>query len=246
MRSEDAEVVRNMADAKKLHEASEKLISLLRRVEINGRELLFEKIPSFFGKTEADEACAKVVELICNVWKMRLFRIKKQTAAKCLALWGAAPDENIGACLTQWYQKLGENIKKNIFTAKTTAFQTALNRMAGLSGEEAIAILGREITGLYMEDWLPETAQNFLEDMKNVKEELERSAPDNAETEGQKKVIFTDAQGKLVERSFRQEEDGVGVFLKNAIREAIEEFGDSMDTSQKVAVLVETLEEVLK
>ena len=246
MRSEDAEVVRNMADAKKLHEASEKLISLLRRVEINGRELLFEKIPSFFGKTEADEACAKAVELICNVWKMRLFRIKKQTAAKCLALWGAAPDENIGACLTQWYQKLGENIKKNIFTAKTTAFQTALNRMAGLSGEEAIAILGREITGLYMEDWLPETAQNFLEDMKNVKEELERSAPDNAETEGQKKVIFTDAQGKLVERSFRQEEDGVGVFLKNAIREAIEEFGDSMDTSQKVAVLVETLEEVLK
>lgn len=233
-------------NGQQLHEVSVKLMGLLRRMEVNARELLFERIPGWLGKKQADVSCAFAVECICRVWQMRVDYICKSLEDRCLMLWGGRPGENLAAYLSGWYRNLDRGIEQAVFTSRTAAFQKCLKHMETGPGEELICALGRDMTGIYIEDWMPETQEEFLTALKNAKEEMEKVSSQNGEAGNRKKVMFTDAEGRLVERSFEPEEEGIGMFLKNAIQEAMEEFGDSMDTGQKVAVLVEVLEEITK
>ena len=41
------------------------------------------------------------------------------------------------------------------------------------------------------------------------------------------------------------EDDSTGYFLKNAIKDALDEFGDSLETNAKVAVLAQVLAELV-
>lgn len=242
----NSEMAWKETDIKILQLTAEKLMPLLRRVELNAREILFEKIPHLLNRDQGDMACAQAVEVIYRVWQSKLTHIKESLADQVLALWNGSHGENLGAYLSDWYRRQGDTVTKRIFSTKTMAFRKCMDSVAGRANEEVIASLARGVTGIYIEDWTSDTELEFLKSVRNAQSEIEQVSLQGKDSIGQKKVIFTDGDGKLVERSFQAEESGIGVFLKNAIREAMEEFGDSMDTGQKVAVLVETLEEILK
>ena len=52
--------------------------------------------------------------------------------------------------------------------------------------------------------------------------------------------------GKKVKKFYEAEDDSTSYFLKNAMEEAMEEFGDSLEVNQKVAVLVQMIEKLTK
>ena len=66
--------------------------------------------------------------------------------------------------------------------------------------------------------------------------------------EGKHRIIFTNSQGKEIERHFEPEEDedGNGQFFQNEIESALEEFGDSLETNQKVSIMVKMIEKLLE
>ena len=50
----------------------------------------------------------------------------------------------------------------------------------------------------------------------------------------------------MLERSYEDiEDDSTSYFLKNAIKDALDEFGDSLETNEKVAVLARVLAELV-
>lgn len=61
------------------------------------------------------------------------------------------------------------------------------------------------------------------------------------------KIRFQLKQGKVQsERFFEPDsDDSTSYFLQNAIEDALEEFGDTLELNQKVSVLVKALEELL-
>jgi len=59
-------------------------------------------------------------------------------------------------------------------------------------------------------------------------------------------IILKGEGGSLLERSYADvEDDSTGYFLKNAIKDALDEFGDSLETNAKVAVLAQVLAELV-
>ena len=64
---------------------------------------------------------------------------------------------------------------------------------------------------------------------------------------GEYSFTFKDSTGEIVERNYDfVEDDSTSYFLKNAIESALDDFGDSLETNQKVAVLVQTIEQLIK
>ena len=59
-------------------------------------------------------------------------------------------------------------------------------------------------------------------------------------------IEFTGSDGKKVKKFYESEDDSTSYFLKNAMEEAMEEFGDSLEVNQKVAVLVQMIEKLTK
>ena len=246
MRGENAgqEKCWQKADAEKLYEASEMLMTVLRKLDINCRELLFEKIPLFLNRSGADKMCAWAVELVFTAWSGRLQDIKSRLAGECLRVWGGREGESLPAYLKDWYEKQRDTVQNMVLSAKSVALWACLEDINGYDAGKTAAELAFAVTDIHIEDWSQETAADFAKALISAKEEIEFSAA--AERQNVKKVVFTGREGSLVERYFQADETGIGHFLKNAIYEALEEFGDSMEPAQKAAVLVEALEDLLK
>jgi hypothetical protein len=64
--------------------------------------------------------------------------------------------------------------------------------------------------------------------------------------ENQQKLIFTNSEGIKVEKYFSvEEQDGTSLFLQNEIESTMEEFGDSLETNQKISVMLRMIEKLL-
>ena len=82
--------------------------------------------------------------------------------------------------------------------------------------------------------------------LQNIKEELMQL--ENDSEEGMQKLVFTNRMGQEVVKHLRmeQEDDGISEYLQNEIESALEEFGDSMETNQKITVMVRMIEKLLE
>ena len=67
----------------------------------------------------------------------------------------------------------------------------------------------------------------------------------NSQQEGENKISIKTGES-TIERFFEPDsDDSTSYFLQNAIEDALEEFGDTLELNQKVSVLVKALEELL-
>lgn len=233
-------------DAQKLYQAALRLMTQLKRLDVNVHELLFDRIPEFLGREHGDEACAQAVEIIFLFWQRELSLLQRELADKCLLLWKEQQGESLSGCLNAWYQDKRNRAERSVLGEKARGLCRCVEHMAGCSNEDAASRLAKAVSGIYMEDWSPDTEADFLRDIAAAREEIEGCVSGEETAWKGKKFAFTDEEGHMVERYFQPEETGIGDFLKNAIREAMDEFGGSMETGQKVAVLVEMLEELVK
>ena len=93
-----------------------------------------------------------------------------------------------------------------------------------------------------MEDWRDETVVYFKEKLEEIVGRIVDNQDDEKLTG--KEVIFTGADGNIVKKYYGEITDGSAGFLENSIREAIEEFGDSISNEQKIAVMMKVIEEM--
>ena len=110
---------------------------------------------------------------------------------------------------------------------------------------EMVSQLSKIVLDIYMEDWRDDIPEIFQRELKRMKEEIEHLS-ENTEDRQKNMIILRDAYGHDIKRSYTADlEDTTSGFLKNMIDEAIEEFGETLELNQKVAVLVEVLQRLL-
>ena len=98
-----------------------------------------------------------------------------------------------------------------------------------------------------MEDWQDTSLEEFKKMLHETRQEIETIGQNDSTHTGRQHLVFTNHQGEKIERFYEDtEDDSTSYFLKNAILDALEEFGDSLETNQKVAVLVQTLEKLIQ
>lgn len=101
------------------------------------------------------------------------------------------------------------------------------------------------ITGIYINDWKNDSYERFVEELTYVKNTIQSIKESEQSTEGENKISIKTGES-TIERFFEPDsDDSTSYFLQNAIEDALEEFGDTLELNQKVSVLVKALEELL-
>ena len=78
-----------------------------------------------------------------------------------------------------------------------------------------------------------------------VKNTIQSIKESEQSTEGENKISIKTGES-TIERFFEPDsDDSTSYFFQNAIEDALEEFGDTLELNQKVSVLVKALEELL-
>lgn len=218
----------------------------LKRAEINPRELLFDRFPQEIADGDYPVAAERIV--ICkNLLDGKLDKLEITLAGCVKQTFGAKPDESLKACLLDWYQKQSVSAKNYIMSTVGSNFMKYVGSLQTNNESEIAARISKIILDVYVEDWRDDTLELFETELCKVREQIEHIKDQGADTEKQSRIILKDAKGNEIERYYEADtENSTSMYLKNVMSEALEEFGDTLEMNQKVAVLVEMLEELLQ
>lgn len=227
-------------------EAVRGIRNLLKRAEVNPHELLFEKIPSVLGTTRYEDTTDQLTK-VRNLMNGKLAELSQTVAQKMKKSFGAKEHESLQAILNDWYRKQSGAAKTYILTTTVSRFMSYLENLSTNDEEVIVSDLTKIVMDMYLEDWNDLTVEAFEKEWKAVKDEIEQISDTTEEAQGKSRIILKDAQGNEMERCFEADiTDSTSNYLKNAIEDALEEFGDTLEMNQKVAVLVQTLENLLQ
>ena len=104
----------------------------------------------------------------------------------------------------------------------------------------------RIVTDMYVEDWNDTSIVQFQEELHQIRIEIENIQDASAATDSKSRFILQDAEGNEVMKYFDAEiTDSTSIYLQNMIEEALDDFGDTLEMNQKVAVLVQAIRKLL-
>ena len=99
---------------------------------------------------------------------------------------------------------------------------------------------------MYVEDWNDTSIVQFQEELHQIRIEIENIQDASAATDSKSRFILQDAEGNEVMKYFDAEiTDSTSIYLQNMIEEALDDFGDTREMNQKVAVLVQANRKLL-
>ncbi len=222
------------------------LRNLLRKAEVNPRELLFERLPECFpgyGYDETIEGLSHAMKLL----EERRDRLNQEMAVRIKKEFGAKEENSLKGCLTEWYDRCGRMAKNHVLTASIQAF---LNYIESIATNDEIMIterIAKIVSDLYLDDWNDSTSEQFATELHAIREEVELMGTKETELAAGNCIILKGADGSEMQRFYDADtSDSTSLYFKNMLEEAIEDFGSTLEVNQKVAILVQTLEGLLK
>ena len=229
-------------------EKIKKFRKIFKGIELNPREVLFEKIPeAIYGNIDdnAYEKCTQEVLKIKKCMSENLYFTKIKTATDIKKIFGEKANDSLGECLKTWYVEQSEKAKSHIFSENITGFMTYIGQLKTNDELEIVSRVCKIISGIYINDWKNDSFEQFMDELVRVKASVEAVKENNESGSGENR-IYIENGGNKVERFYEtDDDDSTSYFLQNAIEEALEEFGDTLELNQKVSVLAKALEDLL-
>ena len=174
-----------------------------------------------------------------------LYFTKIKTATDIKKIFGEKANDSLGECLKTWYVEQSEKAKSHIFSENITGFMTYIGQLKTNDELEIVSRVCKIISGIYINDWKNDSFEQFMDELVRVKASVEAVKENNESGSGDNR-IYIENGGNKVERFYEtDDDDSTSYFLQNAIEEALEEFGDTLELNQKVSVLAKALEDLL-
>ncbi len=223
---------------------------VIKRAEINPRELLFDRFPEMFLTEEkcADrgvyEEVLKRLEHAKELLDGRIDVLRRRAAKDAKAVFGVCGDGSLKARLEEWEQSL--TVRKYVLGTAEERLLKYIGSLKTYDETEIAARLSKIVLDVYIEDWRDDTPEAFLEELSAVRARIQEAGARTAEAAGCRSVLLRDADGREIEKYFDADTtDTTSRYLKNVMAEAMEDFGEALAPGQKAAVLAELLEEIL-
>lgn len=228
--------------------AAKDLCQYLLRNEVNPREFVYEVIPKLCH-TENYGKCVAVMKKVKETIEQQLEDLIQRIMTVTKEAFGGTDKDSLGALLKDWYNFLRTEAFERVYASYETTFIKIVRDISVMKGDMITdyAIVNRfakVLTDIYIEDWKEDTFYYYQQQLHAV-----ITAFTERETEGfegKREVSFTDGNGEQIHKYFDSDIDGSAEFLQNEILSVMEEFGESVETEQKVAVLMNMIEELLK
>lgn len=213
------------------------------KTERNPREILLDKLPKAFDVKDNGELLPLLAHLKQEM-DSYLSMLKENVVAVTREVFGFGATDDLLKSLKVW--SMDKSKAEYVHTHQISRFLAGIDRMENHDEQIIADELSRLTLDLFIEDWKENGLEQYRENIMHIKEEVEKIG-EKESREDLQKIVFTNQMGRKIERHFQmEEEDGTSLFLQNEIESALEEYGDSLETNQKISVMVRMIEKLIE
>jgi hypothetical protein len=210
---------------------------------VNPREILFDSIPELLSENRDYDQCAKNIKRVRNI--LDNYKDLEMERAVSAAEEGLGLD-SLASGLINWYRNKSDAVKKYINSSRVSQMMNYLSELTTYDNKLVASDLSKILIDLYIEDWRDDSLDMFIEALTEAINTVDNIGSESDSNLGEYTFMIKDSSGDIIERNYDFADDSTSYFLKNAIESALDDFGDSLETNQKVAVLVQTIEQLIK
>lgn len=212
---------------------------------LNPRELIFEQIPNMCKAEGLERTVEKVKRIKRDI--DRHLHLEKQVASLSLReTFGFEKDANLRQSLLSWYDSQGGGAKTSILNSRAHSLMAYIKNIQTNDEDEIIGRIAKAVTDLFIEDWNDSMQAVFQKELQAVREEIEVVNEQNYEGKNKLSFVLGDGTMKMCTYDFDLDNISTSAFyFKNTIEAALEE-NESMETNEKLGVLMNIIAKLLE
>lgn len=220
--------------------------SMIQRADINPYELVLKNIPSLFGKEGDLKSVIREIETVKQLLENYLDIEIIETLKRTKNIFGGNETDDAASLLDAWYTDQSQMSKDGLFSNQVSGLMNYISSLNTYDDNVVIKKMAKIVTDIHIENWNDNSIVEFTEELQKIKNEVENIHDEELSKPAKNKLLFVDSNSKEVIRYYDNVSENVGYLLRNTISEALDEFGETISINDKIAVLVEMLEKVLK
>lgn len=240
-----ANISRNISCDEVKADRLRKLCMMLRRQDYNPHDFIFVELPGGIGVSKGNYAeTINVLEDLKEYLDSYLDRVAAEAASFIKKRCGADDKDGLRAVLENYYAGHAKKLDGVILKRRTQSIVGYITGLSTYDESEIVSGLSKLVTDIFIDDWRDGMLENFKRGWEEFCDEVES---EHAKMSSGIEGLFMNghSQSLLSGGDVDMDNNSTTYFLKNAIKEAIDEFGDSLETKEKVAVLARVLAELV-
>lgn len=223
-------------------------IDLFRRClsgSINPREALFDQFPKIFGETSLP-ATLREIRKVKAVLDQHIHELKLKAVDVIRNNLSLSKEDDLHQGIKAWYTGLPEVIKNSVLTADSQRLLLCLKNLDETNPEDIAEKTSKEVTGFFIEDWNDNSIKVYEAGFSDLIDEINERTKRKDTDSGQSIVFSTDSGVK--ECLYKFDPDNItpnGYFFRNALEDIMEEYGDSLETNEKIGILMQVIKDLM-
>lgn len=228
-----------------LEEVGKQFKKQIVKFDINAREFLFDILPNKICRNSNFLKCAEEI----NALKEKYSNYYDELIEELIHYTKKSMDkkyegELVGA-LKNWYKSVKEDAQYYVFDVQTNNLLEYIKYLEEYDEQKVISEIAYIITGLHIEDWEQRNVSEYKQRLENIKQEVIQTMSNSTEDENSVQIILK-GSGETKQKIVKVDEiSPLGETLLSSLMDALEEYGEAIDTSEKMGILIKVLESVI-
>ncbi len=222
-------------------EGIEKLRKKLLMYDVNSYEFIFGFIPETF---ECDDYAVIINHISSFVENSQKFmsEFKAYLAERVKKLFNSKMSGSLFAIMTDWYDRLSDRTKKNVFDSDTNAVIKFIETNTIYDDSYVVSALAKSVTMLAIEDWSDDTVGKFIDSISSIIDSVNNydSNPSCIE-EHLVSISLTFGENTYEKCLDGSEISPIAETTLSNIEEVFEEYADSITAQERISVLLKLL-----
>lgn len=223
------------------------LISLrneLLKYEVNSRDLLLQVFPRHLRTADFNQ-CFQEISIYKNALDNHISNSREALYRRIKRLFYPNYRGSMPQAIMKWYADLSTHEQNHIYDRDTNELLALAKNLTSYDEQRVLDDLINIFTAISIEDWNDALCSKFLKAIEQSIKSIKEASRMEKETHIESRISLK-IDNSTLERTFATSEiSPLGGILKRSLSSALEEFSESIEPREKLAILASLMQEIL-
>lgn len=215
------------------------------KFDINAHEFLFDILPSKICRKANLIECVEQVRSLKEIYSEHYNKLTRELINYTRESMDEQYAGELVGALKNWYKTVEEDAHQYVFDMQINQLLEYLKALQEYDEQKIIHEVAYIVTGLYIEDWDQRNEIEYKQRLEDMKQEVTQTISNSTDDKESIQITLRGLGGTKQKIVKINEISPLGETLLSNLTDTINEYGESLEISEKMGILIKMLESVM-